>query len=101
MDVPKVFEELDSLVKPSQAQQEDLSVAKAFKLNVERFLQQARPHEKLSWPHVFNQRMLKTHTILSNEKYNQYVDAMKWYIENSEGPITKTQRVCMYILLKV
>ena len=93
MDVLKIFEELDCLVKPSQVQQEDPSIAKAFKLNVERFLQTARP--QLSWSHMFHERMLKTLNILSQEKYTQYVEAMKWYIEDSEGPITKTQRVCL------
>lgn len=93
MDVLKVFEELDSLVKPSAAQQDDPSATKSFKLNVERFLQTAgRP--QTTWSHVFHERMLKTRNILSQEKYTQYVEALKWYIENSEGTITKTQRVC-------
>jgi hypothetical protein len=91
MDVIKVFEELDTLTKPSS---EEPLLAKAFKLNVERFLQHARP--QLSWSHTFHERLLKTHNLLTHEKYTQYVDAMKWYIENCEGSIlpTKMQRVC-------
>eukprot|EP00026_Physarum_polycephalum_P001062 Phypoly_transcript_01063.p1 GENE.Phypoly_transcript_01063~~Phypoly_transcript_01063.p1 ORF type:complete len:1053 (+),score=175.62 Phypoly_transcript_01063:3-3161(+) len=99
MDVLKVFEELDSLVKPAQAQLEDPSVSKAFRLNLERFLQHARP--QLSWSYVFHERMLKTHNILSQDKYVQYVDSMKWYIEDSAEQqangqtLTKMQRMCV------
>lgn len=97
MDVIKVFEELDLLVAPSPAQQDDMVLTKSFKLNMERFLQTARPQS--SWAHVFHERMLKSHTIISQEKYTQYVESLKYYIENSEGTITKTQQVNINVQL--
>lgn len=95
MDVIKVFEELDLLVAPTPAQEDELAI-KSFKLSMERFLQTARPQS--SWSHAFHERMLKTSTILSQEKYNQYVEALKYYTENSEGTITKTQQVLRKVI---
>lgn len=90
VSVLKLFEELDQIIKP---QDDDVLKEKTFKFNLERFLQTARTRtSQLSWSLMFHERMIQTQTILTLEKYNQYVECMKHYIL-LENNTSKTQQV--------